>query len=221
MKKKIRAKPKIEFQEILAETSRRSYEMLRLSRVKYIGNPHIFLDLRIFQRGYDFQSDDEVYFPTKHGVQFKEEQFQSLMGKWTLTPVLLFHPLIIKKSYSSLKKEDYDTAVFNAFKAVEIRVRELSRLPNEVVGVDLMRKAFAPDNGPLVNKTAPKAEREALSHLFSGAIGCYKNPHSHREVQLSFNDAFEMLLVASHLLSILDKIAEKQEAKNDRIQKGY
>ena len=209
MKKKIKAKPKIEFQEIVAETGRRSYEMLRLSRIKYIGNPHIFLDLRIFQRGFDSQSDDEVYFPTKHGVQFKEEQFQRLMGERTLTPFLLFHPLIIKKAYPSIKKEEYDTAVFKAFKTVEIRVRELSSLPNEMIGVDLMRKAFAPDNGPLADQTMPKAEREALSHLFSGSIGCYKNPISHREVQLTFNEAFEMLLLASHLLSILDKIAGK------------
>jgi len=211
MKKKIGAKAKIEFQEILAETGRRSYEMIRLSRVKYIGNPHIFMDLRIFQRGYDMNSDEEVYFPTKHGVQFKEAQFQSLMGKWTLTPVLLFHPSLIKKAYPSLKKEEYDTAVFKAFKFVEIRVHELSGLPEEVIGVDLMRKAFSPDNGPLADTSTPKAEREALSHLFSGAIGCYKNPHSHRDVQLSFNEAFEMLLLASHLLSVLDKIANKRE----------
>ena len=209
MRKKTKEKPKIEFQETVAETGRRSYEMLRLSRIKYIGNPHIFLDLRIFQRGYDSQSNDEVYFPTKHGVQFREEQFQRLMGKWTLAPSLLFHPIIIKKAYPSIKKEEYDMAVFKVFKTVEIRVRELSGLPNEMIGVDLMRKAFNPDNGPLTNKAVPKAEREALSHLFSGAIGCYKNPISHREVHLTFNEAFEMLLLASHLLSILDKIAGK------------
>jgi uncharacterized protein (TIGR02391 family) len=127
---------------------------------------------------------------------------------------LLYHPLIIKKAYPSIKKDEYDTAVFKAFKAVEIRVRELSRLPNEMVGVDLMRKAFAPDNGPLSDKTAPKAEREALSHLFSGAIGCYKNPISHREVQFTFNEAFEMLLLGSHLLSILDKIVGKREKES-------
>jgi uncharacterized protein (TIGR02391 family) len=214
MKKKIKAKPKIEFQEIVAETGRRSYEMLRLSRLKYVGNPHIFLDLRIFQRGYDSQVDDEVYFPTKHGVQFKEEQFQRLMGKWTLTPFLLLHPLVIKKAYPALKKEEYDMAVFRAFKTVEIRVRELSGLPNEMIGVELMRKAFAVDFGPLADKVAPKAEREAMSHLFSGAIACYKNPISHREVQLTFNEAFEMLLLASHLLSILDKRTRKREKES-------
>lgn len=206
MKKKAKAKPKpkIEFQEIVTETGRRSYERLRLLRVKYFGNPHMFLDLRIFQKGFDLKTDEEVYFPTKHGVQFKEEQFQSLMGRWTLVPSLLFHPLILKKAYPAMKKEEYDMAVFKAFKTMEMKVRELSGLPNEIIGVDLMRKAFATEDGPLTDKTTPRSEREALSHLFSGSIGCYKNPHSHREVQLSFNEAFEMLLLASHLLNVLD-----------------
>lgn len=206
MKKKAKAKPKpkIEFQEIVTETGRRSYERLRLSRVKYFGNPHMFLDLRIFQRGFDLKTDEEVYFPTKHGVQFKEEQFQSLMGRWTLVPSLLFHPLILKKAYPAMKKEEYDMAVFKAFKIVEMKVRELSGLSNEIIGVDLMRKAFATEDGPLTDKSTSRSEREALSHLFSGSIGCYKNPHSHREVQLSFNEAFEMLLLSSHLLNVLD-----------------
>lgn len=205
-KKRAAPKPKIERQEVIAETGRRSYEMLRLSRVKYEGNPHIFIDLRLFQRGYDDSGDDEVYYPTKKGVQVKEDHFQRLIGKWTLIPSLLFHPLIVKKAYPALTREEFDTAVFRAFKAVEVRVRELSGLPSELVGAPLMRKAFDVDAGPLTDVSAPRAEREARSHLFTGAIGCYKNPHSHRDVELTFNEAFEMLLVASHLLQILGRV---------------
>lgn len=201
----VKKKPDIERQEVLAETGRRGYEVVRLSRVKYAKNPYTFLDLRIFQRGWDSDSDEEVYHPTKKGVQLKEEQFQRLVGKWTLVPSLLFHRLVIKKAYPALRREDFDTAVFSAFKAVEVRVRQLSRLPLDLVGIQLMRKAFDIDGGPLADPKAPRAEREALSHLFSGAIGCYKNPHSHRDVDLSFNEAFEMLLIASHLLQILDR----------------
>ena len=201
-----RPKPKIERQELIAESGRRSYEMLRLSRVKYEGNPHTFVDLRLFHRGYDQETDDEVYHPTKKGVQLEEDQFQRLIGKWTLVPSLLFHPLVMTKSYPALTREEFDTAVFRAFKAVEVRVREMSGLPSDLVGAALMRKAFDVDRGPLTDTAAPTAEREARSHLFTGAIGCYKNPHSHRDVALSFNDAFEMLLVASHLLRILDRV---------------
>lgn len=199
-------KPEIERQDILAETERRSYELLRLTRVKYSGNPHTFIDLRLFQRGWDDEGTEEIYHPTKKGVQLKEEQFQRLIGKWTLVPSLLFHPVIIKQAYPAMQREEFDTAVFRAFKAVEIRVRELSGLPANLVGTALMRKAFDVDSGPLNDNSLPKAEREALSHLFAGAIGCYKNPHSHRHVELSFQQSFEMLLVASHLLQVLDRI---------------
>lgn len=204
-----RPKPEIESQELIAETGRRAYEMLRLTRVKYQNNPYVFLDLRLFQRGYDYTTDKDVFHPTRKGVQLKEEDFQRLIGKWTLVPSLVFHPVVMKKSYPALAREEFDTAVFKAFKAVEVRVRELSGLPAALIGVALMRKAFDADNGPLADMSIPIAEREARSHLFTGAIGCYKNPHSHRDVELTFNETFEMLLLASHLLQILDQVANR------------
>jgi len=218
-KKTPKKKPKIESQELLAETGRRSYEMIRLSRVKYEENPYTFIDLRIFQCGYEFNDEKEVevYHPTKKGVQLKEDQFQRLIGKWTLVPTLLFHPIIVKKAYPSLRREEFDTAVFRAFKIVEVQVRKLTKLPADVVGTTLMRKAFDPESGLLTDKTVPKAEREALSHLFAGSIGCYKNPHSHRDVELTFNEAFEMLLVASHLLQVLDRV--RKNLSNNRLHK--
>jgi uncharacterized protein (TIGR02391 family) len=216
-KRKAVAKPKIERQEILAETGRRSYEVLRLSRVKYADNPYTFIDVRLFQRGWDDRGDEEVYHPTKKGVQVKEEQFQRLLGKWAVMPPLLLHPLVVKKAYPALQREEFDTAVFRAFKAVEVRVRDLGSLPADLVGSALMRKAFDVDTGSLTDANAPRAEREALSHLFTGAIGCYKNPHSHRDVELTFGEAFEMLLLASHLLQILDR--RKQKSSNTTVDR--
>ncbi len=76
---------------------------------------------------------------------------------------------------------------------------------NTDIGVDLMRRAFHADNGPLTDLTQPKAEREALAHLFAGAIGSYKNPHSHRTVTINdYTEAQEMVMLASHLLRIID-----------------
>lgn len=68
-----------------------------------------------------------------------------------------------------------------------------------------MRKAFHPDNGPLTDTNAESGERRAMSDLFAGAIGAYKNPHSHRRVSLDDPDeAAEIILLANHLLRIVD-----------------
>ena len=68
-----------------------------------------------------------------------------------------------------------------------------------------MRKAFDKTSGPLSDQQQPEAEREALSHLFAGAIGSYKNPHSHRTVTVNdATEAQEMAILASHLLRIID-----------------
>jgi hypothetical protein len=68
-----------------------------------------------------------------------------------------------------------------------------------------MRIAFNPKTGALTDKTVVTAEREAISHLFAGAIGAYKNPHSHRKVALEDPDeAAEIILLANHLLRIVD-----------------
>jgi hypothetical protein len=68
-----------------------------------------------------------------------------------------------------------------------------------------MRKAFDPKDGPLTDLEADEGEKEARSALFAGAIGSYKNPHSHRDIQLSDpTEAVEVITLANHLLRIVD-----------------
>lgn len=115
------------------------------------------------------------------------------------------HHVIQEDVWSLFHRGKYDTAVFEAMKAVEVAVRKASGLPNREIGVSLMRKAFDKNYGPLTDMTMDEGEREMRAHLFVGAIGSYKNPHSHRNVALEDPDeAAEIIMLANHLLRIVD-----------------
>jgi uncharacterized protein (TIGR02391 family) len=120
-------------------------------------------------------------------------------------PKEMLHLAIADKVWLSLARGDLEDAVFAAFKAVEEAVRKAAKCGPTDIGVPLMRKAFDKNTGPLADQNQPEGEREALAHLFAGAIGSYKNPHSHRAVSITdAKEAQEMTMLASHLLRIVD-----------------
>ena len=150
-------------------------------------------------------SKGEWVFITRRGQKIANPEGLKTYRRSQLLPRQLLHPRIGHKVWATFLRGDYDTAVFQAFKEVEVRVREVASYPPEEIGVPLMRKALAVATGPLSDTHAPPAEQEALAHLFAGAIGCYKNPHSHRSVVIIAEEAVEMIMLASHLLGIVDQ----------------
>lgn len=144
------------------------------------------------------------YFLTRRGRSLRNHLEAEAFRRASQLPRAQLHPRLSDKIWPAYLRGDYETAVFQAFKEVEVSVREAAKLDPLDVGTDLMRKAFGAI-GPLADAAVPKPEREARAHLFAGAIGAYKNPSSHRNVDMQDPTvAMELLVFASHLLRIVD-----------------
>ena len=156
-------------------------------------------------------------YPSKTSNEVFDKEFDRIYNyrKWdavqnTLLPPtdsllkLELHPVIAQKVLPIFEKGLCDSAVFEAFKQVEIAVRRVGRYTDADIGTDLMRKAFHVDTGNLTDRNQHRAEKQAISDLFAGAIGSYKNPGSHRDVEITAEEATEVIIVASHLLRTVD-----------------
>lgn len=140
------------------------------------------------------------------GRRIKTKQdFDSFLQS-RLFPKDSLHSELVNKVFSLFLSGDYETAIFKAYKIVKVAVRDGCGEDFEALyGVDLMRKAFHPKNGPLTDQSEPEPEKEALMHLFAGAVGRFKNPSSHKHIPIDNpQETIEILSFASHLLRIID-----------------
>lgn len=145
-----------------------------------------------------------TYFVTRRGLRVETPEDLQTYHKANLLPKGQLHPIIAQKVWSPFLQADYDAAVLLAFKQVEVAVRKAGGYAETDYGTDLMRKAFHVNNGNLTDQKQQIAEKQARSDLFAGAIGSYKNPGSHREVEITAEEAAEVIIFASHLLRIVD-----------------
>jgi uncharacterized protein (TIGR02391 family) len=122
----------------------------------------------------------------------------------------MFHPSLPDAAWNSFRSGDYDTAVFEAFKAVEVAVRKKGVGKNGIVegdhGVPLMRKAFDPKSGPLTDMSIqPPSRKDRRGELFTGAFGELRNPKAHGDPTITDPlIAVEELMTAGTLQRIVD-----------------
>ncbi len=145
---------------------------------------------------------------TRKGAKLKSAADVDAYRQGNVLPVGLLHLRLAEKVRPMFLRGDYDVAVFQAFKEVEVVVRKAAGLPDDLVGVKLMREAFRPKSGPLTDTKTVDGEQVATMELFAGAIGHCKNPPSHREVQITRVAAAQLIALASNLLLQVDAIVE-------------
>ncbi|MCX6755176.1 MAG: TIGR02391 family protein [Candidatus Nomurabacteria bacterium] len=143
-------------------------------------------------------------FVTRKGKKILQQKDFSAYQKGSLLPSSGLDPVLVEKVKPTFIRGDYETAVFQAFREVEVRVRLKAGLAETDIGIELMSKAFKANTGLLTDKVAPVPEQLAKHNLFSGAIGFLKNPTSHRVV--SYNDPNEvadLIRFANQLLRLI------------------
>ncbi|MCJ7805833.1 TIGR02391 family protein [Patescibacteria group bacterium] len=148
----------------------------------------------------------EWRFITRKGENVLLEEDFTAYSQGSLLPSENLHPILIRKVKPLFLRGDYDTAIFQAFKIVEVQVRKVGGYAKSDIGVLLMRKAFHPETGKLSNTHSEPSERQAMSDLFAGAIGLFKNPASHRFIDgISPEDAAGYIKIADCLLKMVEE----------------
>lgn len=153
------------------------------------------------------ESNPQSMFVTRRGHDAIKQGIETVRAVNRLQDNL--HPVIEAKARRQFLLGEYENAIFVSMKAVEVRVRQLAGFGDEVIGSDLMIKAFKA-GGPLADPAAPSSEVEGTMMLFRGAYAVLRNPSGHREV--SFDDvteASEAVMTASLLMRMLDKIERR------------
>lgn len=118
-------------------------------------------------------------------------------------------PLIEQEARPQFLINKPEQGVFASMKAIEIRVRKLAGFGDEIIGVDLMNKAFG-TAGPLTDVSASKGEQDGTRALFAGAYAVLRNPAGHRQVDYDdLSEAAEAVQTASLLMRILNRVEDR------------
>lgn len=159
-----------------------------------------------------------MFVLTRRGLQIAEEAdpLRLLRAENLLTMPL--HPAIRDRARLFFGAGEYEAAVLMAFRELEIRLRAVGPYDASDLGPPLMRNAFNADTpGPLTDPALLRAERLAVSDLYAGAMGAFKNPLSHRTVDYADPTiAAEQILLADLLHRMLDGFVEARAEREGR-----
>lgn len=154
---------------------------------------------------------DNFFYITSRGREVLQSSTGAAALRATDRLAVDLHPRIAARARAQFLMGEHELAAFTAFREVEIRVRELANAGNDAIGVPLMRSAFKPSGGALTDPGLESGEQEAMSALFVGAMGVFKNPTSHRRVEYADPTvASEVVLLGDLLLRMLDDVERRR-----------
>lgn len=157
-------------------------------------------------------------FITRKGMSINSIDDFKTFSHIRLLPKDSLSPILQKHVYGLFMRGEFEKAVFEAYKAVEVKMRECAGWADTEIGVSLARKAFNPTSGVLTDQSiSDTGEKQAYSDLFAGALGIFKNPSSHRYVD--YTDPVTvtgLILFANSLIQIIELRRPIVEKKLDK-----
>jgi uncharacterized protein (TIGR02391 family) len=122
----------------------------------------------------------------------------------------LLHPELADLVIGRFESGHYADAVESAFKYIVNRVKRNYLLVKgiELDGVDLMRKAFKPNDPAIIlddlESITGKNIQEGYMQVFAGAVQGIRNPKAHDNITITRERAIHHIMLASLLSYVLD-----------------
>jgi len=121
-----------------------------------------------------------------------------------------FYPTeLVQLLESLIKSEEYEAAVFAAFKYLDNHLQKLLNVSEtECYGETLVNTAFAPNNGMLQLNTTQN-EQIGIRNFFSGANAIFRNPSAHRFVVYNRETAGAIIATVALMVQISSQTNKK------------
>ncbi|MDZ4834535.1 MAG: TIGR02391 family protein [Candidatus Melainabacteria bacterium] len=122
-----------------------------------------------------------------------------------------FHPAIYHATWKPYERAQYGQAINLAVQEVEDAIKLATSGSIQETGVALVRKAFDPEGGPLLDAEYSATDNQGVADLLAGFFGRYKGMSPN--TVLDPKQVARVLSLASYLMYIMDLRKPKKEDK--------
>jgi len=127
---------------------------------------------------------------------------------------LIISPSLMFKVHNEYVSGGFENSISNALKLLEVTIRSKAKLPNSAYGKSLIKKAFLPETGILINpKASTPQEAQGFLDLISGIFGIIRNPSGHRFVD--YEDPNEVIRIIGFIQFLLDQVNQCRMRESD------
>ncbi|TET44821.1 TIGR02391 family protein [candidate division TA06 bacterium] len=157
--------------------------------------------------------NDDFFQLTEEGETYAKELELGISQVPFDLEAVVIHEDLLQDVMPSFEAERYGTAIFEALKHIEKKLRAKIDADAELLGTKLVDKAFSPDKGCLTHPLCETGgERQGIHQLFRGGVQLMKSPEDHRD--FGWDDrrvAGQAIVFADLLLGLLEQAEPRRE----------